>query len=595
MLAFLGSLLDVFSQRRISVLIKIWMHSRKMSTEPPRWKRELTATPREDNRRSLSLPSNVANSTSHVASLDPRLCFSISNLANAPNWPSDSYTSASGRPNGIASSGNAFALNGTLFNGKPQQCRESNLIESKAALRMTAMPSVLDMSSSPGWKQSPDSIQETEVFHWKLLDQYDYPLSEFGSRAATPFGNISPKLNHCLTTSSPGLEGNPINAADSAEHQRRLQISSNSKRTMDIAVPIDEGPIKRPRCSVQLPDSAMRSDESSDDENATVKRYRLLACPFFRYNAGRHTSCLNLKMRRIRDVKQHLKRRHSEPQYYCTTCYKVFTTESKWFQHVSDQSFVPCFPTDGRPDFVTARESQLLCAKASRNATLEDQWYSVWDKIFIGRQRPSHPFMRTVVEEVTSMMREFWQNEGDQIVKKFTESLHMQDGDEVRLKNVMLNMMEESHNVFGNRFRPSTPVEGSVGGPDNEQLSNPHHLSSGPPRGEDNDDKVFSASNPEQKDLNGLLHQPCSRPVSDVDENQVWEGIPAEFDAMADIGPNVNDAGFTDMYEGAENAIIDPMEKSEWSSIDYSNQSLFQCPNMLETSFQEVQIGSLPI
>ncbi|OBR15154.1 Het and ankyrin domain protein [Colletotrichum higginsianum IMI 349063] len=586
-----------------------------MSTEPPRWKRELTATPREDNRRSLSLPSNVANSTSHVALVDPRLCFSISNLANAPKWPPDPYTSTSGRPDGITSSGtssispwnsfayfypslssgNEFSLIGTQFNGKPQQCRESNLVESKAPLRVTAMLSALDTSSSPGWKQSPDSIQESEVLHWNPLDQYEYPLSEFGSRIATPSSNISPEINHCSTASSPGLEGNFINAADGVEHRRRLQISSSSKRTMDTPVLIDEGSIKRPRCSVQLPDSAMRSDESSDDENAAVKRDKLLACPFFRYNAGRHTSCLNLKMRRIRDVKQHLKRRHSEPQYYCTTCYRIFTTESKRSQHVRDKSLVPCFPTDGRPDFVTAHERQLLCAKASRNATLEDQWYSVWDKIFIGKPRPPHPFMRTVVEEVTSMMREFWQNEGEQIVRKFTGPLQMQDGDEARLKNVMLNMMEESHNVFGTRFRSSTPVEGSVAAPDNEQLPNPHHHSSGLPHGEDNNDEVVSATSLEQMDLNGLLHQPCSRPVSDFNENQVWEGIPAGFDATVDIGPNLNDAGCTDLYKGAENAIIDAMEKYGWSSIDYSNQGLFQCPYLIENGIQEVQMDSLPI
>ncbi|KAJ0160425.1 hypothetical protein CTA2_7988 [Colletotrichum tanaceti] len=594
--ALLGRLLDTFSQRRISFWTKIWTHSRKMarhpmSTEPLRWGKELVASPGEENMRSLSLPFDITSSTPRVAWIDPRLCSPTSTLVNTPNWPSDS------RPNGIASSVSSeqeFPLNGTWFDGKARQSRESNLVESKASsLRMTEVPSALDVSSAPGWKQGPDSICGTDTFHWKRIDQYDYATLGFESLTATSSGNKSSKINHCPTASSPGLEGNSINAGDSVEDRRRLRTSSSSKRTMEHPVPVEEGSIKRPRWSYQLPDSAMHSDESTDDENGMVKKDNLfLACPFFRYNAGRHTSCLNLKMRRVRDVKQHLKRRHSEPRYYCTTCYKMFTTEPNWFQHVLDNSFVRCSPAGGRPDFVTAREQQLLCAKASRNAALKDQWYAVWDQIFVDKPRPAHPFMRPVVEEVASMMREFWQNEGEQIVKKFTGPLRMRDGDEARLKNVMLNMMEESHSVFGNRFRSSTPAERSAAAPDDEQLPN---RSSGLPRGEYNHDTVLSAPGLEQKALNGPLHQPCSRLVSDLYGNQTWKGAPAEVDDVVDIDPILADAGCTDLYKGAEDAIIGEVETSGWSAIDYNNQSFFHCPYLLDNGSQGVQMGSLPI
>lgn len=44
-----------------------------------------------------------------------------------------------------------------------------------------------------------------------------------------------------------------------------------------------------------------------------------LACPFYKRNQVRHSNCLHFRLKRIKDVKQHLLRKHKQP-YYCPIC-----------------------------------------------------------------------------------------------------------------------------------------------------------------------------------------------------------------------------------------------------------------------------------
>ncbi|OHE92837.1 hypothetical protein CORC01_11843 [Colletotrichum orchidophilum] len=298
-------------------------------------------------------------------------------------------------------------------------------------------------------------------------------------------------------------------------------------------------------------------NESSDDDDATVKgKARYFACPFYRNNAVRHSACLSLRMVRIRDVKQHLQRRHSEPRYYCSTCYKRFETELEQSQHVQSQSAVLCSSTDEEFDFVPPHAKDLLKSKVSRKDTAEEQWYTVWDKIFEPKPRPYHPYMGTVIEEVSSMLQKFWQHEGDQIVSRFMETRQVQMEKEINLKDTLKYLMEESHHIFGRKFRFSQAVERSIQSSSNEELCGPRYQASGSSRGEDTPALCTMMTGLDQESFESLSHDLTSQHFGeDEEDNRIWSGIYAGINAKIPSAPE--DIDFAGIGTGTEEFNID--------------------------------------
>ena len=147
-----------------------------------------------------------------------------------------------------------------------------------------------------------------------------------------------------------------------------------------------------------------RSPEDQDEDSRRrgsalpVKRSKsddltrkLFACPFWKKSPSTHQMCFSMKLARIRDVKQHLARKHT-PNYYCERCFEVFEQKQSHTAHV--MSAESCHP---RPletlDGVSNDQRKALSKKSKRLQTASQQWYAVWDILFVNTPRPESPYM----------------------------------------------------------------------------------------------------------------------------------------------------------------------------------------------------------
>ncbi|UNI23876.1 hypothetical protein JDV02_009668 [Purpureocillium takamizusanense] len=160
--------------------------------------------------------------------------------------------------------------------------------------------------------------------------------------------------------------------------------------------------------SMTSPSQSRKRDRSSDEQDEdypqrgspglATKRAKsddttrkLFACPFWKKGPSAHQVCFSMKLARIRDVKQHLARKHT-PNHYCERCFQVFEQKPSHTAHV--MSAESCHP---RPletlDGVTNEQRKELSKKSKRSQTPAEQWYAVWDILFGDAPRPESPYM----------------------------------------------------------------------------------------------------------------------------------------------------------------------------------------------------------
>lgn len=136
---------------------------------------------------------------------------------------------------------------------------------------------------------------------------------------------------------------------------------------------------------------AEKNNENSDDEespNSPSKRrkqnkgegqIRYLACPFARNDPRKHGACFSNRLSRIRDVKQHLVRKHT-PGFYCSRCLVIFTDQSSHELHTGNAAGLFCKPSS-RLDGISQSQRSQLSRKSNPKLSEEEQWLSIWDEV----------------------------------------------------------------------------------------------------------------------------------------------------------------------------------------------------------------------
>lgn len=169
---------------------------------------------------------------------------------------------------------------------------------------------------------------------------------------------------------------------------------------------------------------------SGDDRSAgrgTKKRRkedgtRPFACPFYKKDPYNHIECKKYTLVRVRDVKQHLHRRHSQPALYCPSCYQTFSSPPYRDDHIRSRSCRSRSPPtmDGL-NGISPEAQRLLGHRVDRSLTPYDQWYCIWEILFPGEPRPRDPYLGTLFEENFDMMRNLWTQEGYDIVRELLQ------------------------------------------------------------------------------------------------------------------------------------------------------------------------------
>jgi len=196
-------------------------------------------------------------------------------------------------------------------------------------------------------------------------------------------------------------------------------------------------------------------------EEQCEEETRGFACPYLRYDPDNNQQCLSFKLRRIRDVKQHLTRRHYHP-FYCPTCYKKFPSVQDLGNHIRPQTCTPQSPVAiGNADGMTPEAQERLKERANRAAKPIEQWYSVWDILFGEEPRPPNPYLEDIFTETMKAIHRFWQAKSSEILPVV---LHSQPWCYESPESIGV-LLGELFKEVGTRFKQSLRPQSSVADP----------------------------------------------------------------------------------------------------------------------------------
>jgi hypothetical protein len=160
-----------------------------------------------------------------------------------------------------------------------------------------------------------------------------------------------------------------------------------------------------------------------------------LACPFYRGNPWKYHTCQKYDLQRIKDVKQHINRKHVKPDFYCARCYEVFVDATSRDAHTREG----ICDIRGHPQFDGITDSQRgelrECHKRGKEIT--EQWYYMWDILFKGQPRPKSPYIGNYREEMGPLIRHFWTSKRPEIISNARPRLNQSVIDQVSRRSFL--------------------------------------------------------------------------------------------------------------------------------------------------------------
>lgn len=182
-----------------------------------------------------------------------------------------------------------------------------------------------------------------------------------------------------------------------------------------------------------------RISKSRKKSGKPLERGRLLACPYHKHDPYGYQDCSKYVLRRIKDVKQHLKRLHKTPDFYCPRCYKTFGNIQDRDCHVRDSNCL----NQCNPQFVGVTDEQCKTFElyTGRRKSLEDQWFIIWDTVFPGIGPPASPFVGSSQTEAVSLLREIWNQDQSEMISSIVDGSSCASG-QSSIKSIMERLLD---------------------------------------------------------------------------------------------------------------------------------------------------------
>ncbi|KAF5983157.1 hypothetical protein FBULB1_3946 [Fusarium bulbicola] len=159
------------------------------------------------------------------------------------------------------------------------------------------------------------------------------------------------------------------------------------------------------------------------------KRIEAFACPYYRKYPERYFDCINLRLLRISDVKQHLKRRHTW-NYSCSKCSRGFSLQKTYEEHVLQQE---CAIKDYiNNDSDSSRAQEALKYRVDRRSSPELQWHEICRILFGTLGDTLNPHHDGIFKEITGIMRGIWRQEEQKIMSSLSCTRNIPCADELR-------------------------------------------------------------------------------------------------------------------------------------------------------------------
>lgn len=130
------------------------------------------------------------------------------------------------------------------------------------------------------------------------------------------------------------------------------------------------------------------------------------ACHFYLHDRIGHSACLNVRLARLSDVRQHLLERTHNQVVHCAVCGTIFpgrATEARRRRDAHAQA-ATCQPSPSPLNYpgITEDEERRIrdIARNTRTADYDGvrRWFMIWDCLFPGEQRPESPFLTDMPE-----------------------------------------------------------------------------------------------------------------------------------------------------------------------------------------------------
>ena len=157
---------------------------------------------------------------------------------------------------------------------------------------------------------------------------------------------------------------------------------------------------------------SFKQSKISEDVDETYRRS--LACPFYKYDSNKYHECRQNLLRRIKDVKQHVFRKHRKPDFYCPICFKVFNEAMCRDCHIQERRCT--VEPDPVYDGISEEQKKTLSHYPSRGKTIETQWNDMWYVIFPNATPPRSPYLGNYREEMIPLIRDLWNKKQGQII-----------------------------------------------------------------------------------------------------------------------------------------------------------------------------------
>lgn len=142
---------------------------------------------------------------------------------------------------------------------------------------------------------------------------------------------------------------------------------------------------------------------------------RSFACPYLKKDPVKHGNCCKRQLSRIRDVKQHLNRCHI-PDFYCQWCLESdFRSEQALAGHLELRT---CLRNNDPTslDGISNKQRKQLSCKSNPKISEEDQWFAIWEILFLTRARPSSAYMDTGLSMELRLFREYCDTHGPDVM-----------------------------------------------------------------------------------------------------------------------------------------------------------------------------------
>ncbi|KAI1466460.1 uncharacterized protein F4812DRAFT_434115 [Daldinia caldariorum] len=224
---------------------------------------------------------------------------------------------------------------------------------------------------------------------------------------STPIPSIEIKADDFLDLYNERITGNSLKL-DGTEVQHSRERSEAMRKHEDQWSP---APLAQPLCESNSEEDSNREgswakQDAPSDNGSRCSRKRWLACPWYKKDPLKHSGCAKYKLLRIKDVKQHICRRHTNPSTY----------------YIRGRSCTPS--TESELDGLSEKQRRKLNQNANRGRNDVERWYCMWDTIFPSEPRPLSPYLSSGRQELLPLLRSFWNEKHQHIIRKALQESH---------------------------------------------------------------------------------------------------------------------------------------------------------------------------